>query len=1540
MEINGSILTKGPDNFLPLNTYRQQQIKEALKLHLRFEGEDGSTNIIDNSQSNHTIINNKNILGGEGNYVRLSKDWSAFGKTSAYFDGKSSLSFINNSDFTFMGPFTIQFWMKSGTYSLSPIGNHTRRIFSFGSSLSADQFQLLANNSSGNNHFCGLYSNSAWRINGNIPVFNNIPHHILISRDMTNTIRLFVDGNQSGGTWVNSIPISSTLFQISGFWEGYETAKYEGYLDEFEIYNGVCLHNSNFIVPDKFTEYPDFDNQDYSGVTIDGKVGQNTKKYSPMYFDLASNTWKISNCKDINTLPAKALSLEDVESNNSCKLLQYGIVKKDKIPTDIHEYKSILPIMSSIYQDGIWLRASSQYSGYEVYKCIGDRNRSGTWSNNYFLFENGYNNFLNYFQIKLDKPRMLKSYKIYPRSSASASQTWTYWRVKGSLDGVTWKLLDSVYGAATNYAWSTSGKEFKILNDNEYLYYQFFDIRGISCGELFLYDENGNDIVPDFTGLKIKVSSSSEYSSNYSVWRAFDKSILTNQPMSWVTANNNIIGWLQIDLGYMVNNDWYNHHIINQYSITTVLPNFGKVPKVWSFLGSDNGIDWQILDHHDDGDIYLNIPGQRCLFNLDKSYSFRYYKLDVIESFSPTGSTYNYLEINEFDILYNNQSKLPKFSTYENKSCPSHVITSSSEYSSTYPAWKVFNKNSSYDDAWITLNGVKIGWIQISFLHNDKNDINKTINKYALSSRNISGNRSDPKTWTLQGSDDNIAWNVLDSQSNITFIENERKEFILSQNYTYNHYKLDITEVGVTQTYVQLGEWELLYNDENIIPNPANEYNIYYDDLSSRQDYINMTASSEFSSSYPASNCWVPQFYPEEMTSTDFNWYTSVGNTTGWVQIELIDPSYDDNKLTKFYNNPINSYSITTSWESVSDFLVPKSWTFEGSFDGSSWDILHSIIEDTIFIKSSQEQIFMLSETVYYKFYKLNITESKSIGAGRNYLGLFSIKLLYNNHILNPGKINLAIPLIPNNLPINMAHTCKNKFEMIWNQDYDISWSGYKIFDKITNLDSGWHFPSPTTPYREIERAFNPIFNIQLSEPKKITGIHITFKSYPTARSDSYNSYGFFRLKGSKDGINWKIIYINNDYKAFDDVQFFPYNIFFENDEYFSFYEIDSFNNYTIYQLDLYEDKTYKTINKNLYITDNIDTPINYNKPDDLSDYYIQNVGHILHNDNYNKEIAYFDFNSTLIRTSENILSDTIISTNTNLPSDLDGPMITKIYSSLTINSGITLTTSNRCRGLRLVVLGDCTINGTITMSARGANYPAPDQDFEILDLDNNILTTIPRIGGLGGDRGLDASYSSGMSGYAGVDGGCGGGGAGGCYSGGYRTISAGGGRASCFSGGAGAGGSTRVGAISHNAAHDGGRGSDASLGITYADTYYIYGGVGNPSGRGVYRNASYINAPNSGTGGLLILIVYGNLILNSTGVISANGVNAQGGGTTCLGGGGASGGGSINIFHKGSFDNSGTIQANGGIGTQTTYTSNAYKGGNGGAGSIRIFQI
>lgn len=310
---------------------------------------------------------------------------------------------------------------------------------------------------------------------------------------------------------------------------------------------------------------------------------------------------------------------------------------------------------------------------------------------------------------------------------------------------------------------------------------------------------------------------------------------------------------------------------------------------------------------------------------------------------------------------------------------------------------------------------------------------------------------------------------------------------------------------------------------------------------------------------------------------------------------------------------------------------------------------------------------------------------------------------------------------------------------------------------------------------------------------------------------------------------------------------------------------------------------------------------------------------------------------------------NTTISTNTSLISTLDSDMVVKNYGDLTVNASVTLTTSNRCKGLLLYVKGNLVVNGTISMSTRGASVnptsagvsatglriirlksgstetlAASDvagcgsaattaEAFQAAISSNGKIYTIARTGASGGAAVTD-SGGGGVAGNQGSDGTTGQ--SGGGSSGGARYFcgpSGRGGNGTCFSGGPGGGGCNNIVTAGVTAGNDnGGAGGDT------ANTGATGSGAGNPAGTAAPGGVT----GDAGTGGLLIIIVSGNVTIGAAGVISANGNlggNAQASG-------GSSGGGNILTLYAGTLSNSGTIQANGG----PNPGSNGARGGNG----------
>lgn len=285
--------------------------------------------------------------------------------------------------------------------------------------------------------------------------------------------------------------------------------------------------------------------------------------------------------------------------------------------------------------------------------------------------------------------------------------------------------------------------------------------------------------------------------------------------------------------------------------------------------------------------------------------------------------------------------------------------------------------------------------------------------------------------------------------------------------------------------------------------------------------------------------------------------------------------------------------------------------------------------------------------------------------------------------------------------------------------------------------------------------------------------------------------------------------------------------------------------------------------------------------------------------------------------------------------SSLDGPPIIKNFSSLRISQSLVVTPTNRCDGMMIFVDGDCIISGTISMTARGASGSAQDASFfpinppylgyywsPLVFPSSRYQSVVSASGALGAPS--SAINTSGSNGFDGLIGQSGGGGSGGSS---VTLVGAPGGRGISFSGGAGGGGRGSTAPLTGSSV--GGAGGNGGVGGG--------GGAGNPPGTGSVASAS----GSVGTGGLLVLIVKGNLMFGPSGSIQSNGSNGGNASSASCSGGGGSGGGVVYVYYGKQLITSSTflpVFANGGVGGLGS--GSGHRGGSGGSGSVVVANL
>jgi hypothetical protein len=84
-----------------------------------------------------------------------------------------------------------------------------------------------------------------------------------------------------------------------------------------------------------------------------------------------------------------------------------------------------------------------------------------------------------------------------------------------------------------------------------------------------------------------------------------------------------------------------------------------------------------------------------------------------------------------------------------------------------------------------------------------------TVKQYTLTSADDVPGR-DPRSWTLQGSNDGVTWTTVDTRTNIDFVDRRQtRAFVIPNATPYTRYRLQVTaNHGAAET--QLAEFELL----------------------------------------------------------------------------------------------------------------------------------------------------------------------------------------------------------------------------------------------------------------------------------------------------------------------------------------------------------------------------------------------------------------------------------------------------------------------------------------------------------------------------------------------------------------------------------------------------------------------------------------------------------------------------------------------------------------------------------------------------------
>jgi len=329
------------------------------------------------------------------------------------------------------------------------------------------------------------------------------------------------------------------------------------------------------------------------------------------------------------------------------------------------------------------------------------------------------------------------------------------WTVSGSNNGTDWTVLDTQTGHAPWAARSTT-LNFSFTNTTAYTYYRL-NVTALNGGSYVQLAEMSFDTRPVVTVSRSDWGETAD--------------LLTDGKLDNQWGSEELPAWIQFAYPAPT--------VKNMYSLTSSFKEPTRDFKDWTVSGSNNGTDWTLLDTRT-GHAPWAARSSTIDFYFTNTTAYTYYKLNVT---ALNGGTYVQLA----EISFGNGVEVLPL-----------VVTASGE--NVNPAGEGVDKliDGLLNTKWSV--NTSTAWIQFSYLEA------KTWNKYSLTSGNDDPTR-DFKDWTLQASNDGIAWTTVDTKTGQSFAaRNTTVDFTFSNLSAYKLYKFNVTANNGNTGTTQLSE--------------------------------------------------------------------------------------------------------------------------------------------------------------------------------------------------------------------------------------------------------------------------------------------------------------------------------------------------------------------------------------------------------------------------------------------------------------------------------------------------------------------------------------------------------------------------------------------------------------------------------------------------------------------------------------------------------------------------------------------------------------
>lgn len=229
-------------------------------------------------------------------------------------------------------------------------------------------------------------------------------------------------------------------------------------------------------------------------------------------------------------------------------------------------------------------------------------------------------------------------------------------------------------------------------------------------------------------------------------------------------------------------------------------------PYAFTVQGSNDNNTWDVLTTVNVGSSYWNAGGKVGIFTFENSTAYTYYR--VVYTASAQGT---YAVIAELGIT--SDAYMPSVNWIEevyivpvmtSDSQDGYVASASSYFPSHLPYY-AFDRNNTSSNKWLTAtNDVSGSWLKIEL------PTARSVSLFTIQTPNESAEvYRVPKTFKIQGSNDDSSWTDLVEVNNVSWTNNEIKSWTNSSTTAYQYYRVLVSANGGAAN-VAIGTWNLI----------------------------------------------------------------------------------------------------------------------------------------------------------------------------------------------------------------------------------------------------------------------------------------------------------------------------------------------------------------------------------------------------------------------------------------------------------------------------------------------------------------------------------------------------------------------------------------------------------------------------------------------------------------------------------------------------------------------------------------------------------